>query len=139
MDAKARLVLGAFSIVDDATTIAVYDEGRIELGPRSFVGHHCTLAARQSIVIGAGTHLAELVSVRDHDHAVGAPPSSGAMTVEPVAIGADAWLGAKVTVVRGARIGDGAVVAANAVVRGELPARALCAGVPARVVRMLDA
>ena len=138
LDPGAKLVLGARCEVDDATTIAVYGDGRIELGPGSFVGHHCTLAAREAIEIGAGTYLAELVSVRDHDHKVGAPPSSGEMIVGPVVIGANVWIGAKVTVLRGAQIGDGAVIGANAVVSGELPARAVCAGVPARVVRLLD-
>lgn len=138
LDPGARLDLGAGCEVDDASTIAVYGDGRIELGPGSFVGHHCTLAAREAIEIGAGTYLAELVSVRDHDHRVGPPPSSGDMTVDPVVIGADVWIGAKVTVLRGARIGEGAVIGANAVVSGEMPARSVCAGVPARVVRMLD-
>jgi acetyltransferase-like isoleucine patch superfamily enzyme len=138
LDPRGRLELGAGCEVDDATTIAVYGDGHIELGPGSFVGHHCTLAAREAIEIGAGTYLAELVSVRDHDHAVGSPPSSGEMTVDPVVIGPNVWIGAKATVLRGARIGEGAVIGANAVVRGELPARSVCAGVPARVIRLLD-
>lgn len=138
LDPGARLVLGPGCVIDDATTIAVYADGRIDLGQGSFIGHHCTLAARRSIEIGPGTYLAELVSIRDHDHAVGARPSSGEMTVDPVTIGADVWIGAKTTVLRGSRIGEGTVVGANAVVRGDLPRRAVCAGIPARVVRMLD-
>lgn len=138
LDPRARLVLGAGCEVDDATTIAVYDHGSIELGPGSFVGHHCTIAAHAAIEIGPGTFLAELVSVRDHDHAVGAPPSSGEMTVDPVVIGPNVWIGAKATVLRGARIGEGAVIGANAVVRGDVPAHSVCAGVPARVIRQLD-
>jgi len=138
LDPGARLVLGARCHVDDATTIAVYEHGCIELGPGSFVGHHCTIAARAAVEIGAGTYLAELVSVRDHDHVVGAPPGSGEMTVDPVVIGANVWIGAKATVLRGARIGDGAVIGANAVVRGELPPYSVCAGVPARVIRLID-
>jgi hypothetical protein len=137
IDPQARLLLGAGCSIDDATTIAVYGEGRIELGPGSFLGHHCTLAAGDSIEIGAGTYLAEMVSVRDHDHAVGLPPSSGKMDIAPVWIGPDVWIGSKVTVLRGARIGEGAVIGANAVVRGELPARSVCAGMPARVIRLL--
>jgi len=80
------------------------------------------------IEIGAGTYLAELVSVLDHDHIVGAPRLYGGMTIDPVVISSSAWIGAKATVRRGARIGDGAVVGANGVVRGELPARPVSAG-----------
>ena len=51
-----------------------------------------------------------------------------------VHVGADAWLGARVTVLPGVRIGDGAVVAAGAVVTRDLPAGCIAAGVPAKVV-----
>jgi acetyltransferase-like isoleucine patch superfamily enzyme len=138
VDPQATLILGRACEIDDATTIAVYGTGRIELGAGSFVGHHCTLAAHDSIEIGSGTYLAELVSIRDHDHLPDAPPSSGELKVAPVTIGADVWIGAKATVIRGTRIGDGTVVGANAVARGELPAHTVCAGVPARVIRTLD-
>ena len=138
LDPYARLEIGAGSSVDDAATIAVYGAGRVSLGAGSFLGHHCTIAAGDAITIGAGAYIAEFVSIRDHDHTVGCPPSSGEMTVEPVVIGADVWIGSKVTVLRGALIGEGAVVGANAVVRGALPARSVCVGIPARVVRMLD-
>jgi acetyltransferase-like isoleucine patch superfamily enzyme len=137
LDAEAVLILGAGCEIDDGTTIAVYDRGRLEMGPASFAGHGCTLAARSLVQIGAGTFLAELVSVRDHDHVVGMPPSSGAMSVDPIIVGRDVWIGAKTTVLRGARIGDGCVVGANAVVHGDLPGRSVCVGIPARVVRTI--
>lgn len=134
LDPGARLVLGAWCGVDDGTTLAVYGQGRLELGEGSFVGHHATLAARELVVIGDGAFLAELVSIRDHDHAVGRPPSAGEVSVSPVRVGRDVWLAAKVTVVRGADIGDGAVVGAHAVVRGVIPAGAVAVGIPARVL-----
>jgi acetyltransferase-like isoleucine patch superfamily enzyme len=134
----ATLVLGDGCTIDDGTTVAVYGSGRVVLGAGSFVGHHCTIAAHESVEVGAGAFLAELVSVRDHDHVVGAPPSSGRVDVAPVSIGADAWLGAKVTVVRGSSIGAGTVVGANAVVRGDVPAHTVAGGIPARVLRSLE-
>jgi acetyltransferase-like isoleucine patch superfamily enzyme len=139
IDPHARIVLGAGCEIDDGTTLAAYDEARIVLGAGSFVGHRSTLAARRSIEIGARTFLAELVSIRDHDHRVGLPPSAGAMDVEAVVVGDDVWIGSKATVLRGARIGDGAVIGANAVARGEIPPRSVSVGVPARVVRSLTA
>lgn len=135
IDPTATLQLGDGCEIDTGTTVAVYGNGTLHLGERAFVGHHGTLAAHRSVTIGAGTFLAELVSIRDHDHALGEPPSSGNVEVAPVVIGRDVWLGAKTTVLRGAEIGDGAVVAAHAVVRGTIPAGALAAGIPARVVR----
>jgi acetyltransferase-like isoleucine patch superfamily enzyme len=130
-----RLVLADGCTVDNGSTLAVYPNGSLAFGRGCFVGHHATLAARDSIEFGPGTFLAELVSVRDHDHKVGLPPSSGEVDVAPVTIGTDVWLGAKVTVLRGARVGDRTVVGANAVVRGDLPSDVVAVGIPARIVR----
>lgn len=134
LDPGATLELGERCDVDDGTTLAVYGRGRLEVRPRSFVGHHATIAAHELVVIGEGAFLAEMVSVRDHDHVPGRPPSSGEVSVNPVNIGEDVWIGAKVTVLRGAEIGDRAVVGAHAVVRGVVPAGAVAVGVPARVI-----
>lgn len=53
----------------------------------------------------------------------------------PVDIGNDVWIGARAVILDGARIGDGAIVAAGAVVSGEVPPYAIVSGVPASVVR----
>ncbi len=131
----AQLVLGAGVEIDDGTTLAVYRGGRLELEAGCFVGHHCTIAARELIIIGPDTFLAELVSIRDHDHDPGAPPRSGITRSAAVRIGRDVWLAAKVTVTRGVEIGDRTVIGANAVVTTNLPADVVAGGIPARVLR----
>lgn len=52
-----------------------------------------------------------------------------------VVIGNDAWIGANVQIIGGCTIGDGAIVAAGAVVTKDVPPYAIVGGVPARVIR----
>ncbi|WP_238596563.1 acyltransferase [Abditibacterium utsteinense] len=114
-------------------------EGRLEVGERTIFGHHCTLAARDSIIIGADCLLAEMVSIRDHDHRfdnLEIPIREQGIVSAPVVIGKNVWLGAKVTVLKGVTIGDNAVVGANAVVTKNLPKNAIAVGIPAKVIRL---
>jgi acetyltransferase-like isoleucine patch superfamily enzyme len=60
----------------------------------------------------------------------GHPASKG-----PIVIGSDVWLGRNSLVLSGVAIGDGAVVAAGAVVASDVPAYAIAGGVPAKVLR----
>jgi serine acetyltransferase len=55
--------------------------------------------------------------------------------LRPVEIGSGSWLGAGVVILPGARLGRNVVVAAGAVVRGEVPDHAVVAGAPARIIR----
>lgn len=54
---------------------------------------------------------------------------------EPVRIGNDVWIGASAVVMAGVTVGDGAVIAANAVVTKDVPAYAIVGGVPAKIIR----
>ncbi|SCH02904.1 Streptogramin A acetyltransferase [uncultured Clostridium sp.] len=50
-------------------------------------------------------------------------------------VGNDVWIGCNVVVLPGVTIGDGAVVAAGSIVSKDIPAYAIVAGVPARVIK----
>jgi acetyltransferase-like isoleucine patch superfamily enzyme len=54
----------------------------------------------------------------------------------PVTIGNDVWIGQRAIILRGITIGDGAVIAAGAVVTKDVPAYAIVGGVPAKLLRM---
>jgi acetyltransferase-like isoleucine patch superfamily enzyme len=55
-------------------------------------------------------------------------------TSEPINIGNDVWIGANSTILKGVNIGDGAVIAAGAVVTKDVGAYTIVAGVPARKI-----
>jgi acetyltransferase-like isoleucine patch superfamily enzyme len=133
----ATVVFGSRCVLDRDMTVECF--GSLEVGSGTIFGHHCTLAARESLVIGHDCLLAEMVSVRDHDHRydldLDIPVRDQGFDCRPVRIGSNVWLGCKVTVVKGVTIGDNAVVGANSVVTRDIPANAVAVGAPARVIR----
>ncbi|HVF09409.1 MAG TPA: acyltransferase [Abditibacteriaceae bacterium] len=132
---EARLQIGDKCVLDRAMTIECH--GALSVGSRTIFGHHCTLGVRDSLVIGEDCLLAEMVSVRDHDHRIDlldVPIREQGAVSRPVSIGRNVWLGAKVTVVKGVSIGDNAVIGANAVVTKDIPANAIAVGIPAKVI-----
>jgi 2,3,4,5-tetrahydropyridine-2-carboxylate N-succinyltransferase/tetrahydrodipicolinate N-acetyltransferase len=85
------------------------------LGGRAIVGRNCH--------IGAGSVLAGVVE----------PPCA-----TPVIIEDDVMVGANAVVLEGVRVGKGAVVAAGAIVIGDVPENAVVAGIPAKIIKMKD-
>ncbi|MEO7556161.1 MAG: acyltransferase, partial [Acidimicrobiales bacterium] len=109
--------------------------GRLSIG-RGIVGRGTVIVAVDSIDVGSDCWIAEMVVIRDHDH-VRRPDGMidpDGLETDPIVIGSRVWLGAKCTVLKGVTIGDGATVAAGAVVTRDVRAGATVAGVPARPI-----
>ena len=131
-----HLEFGPQCVLDRDLTIECL--GTLTVGARTIFGHHCTLAARELVQIGDDCLIAEMVSIRDHDHCfdrLDIPIREQGASIAPVQIGRNVWLGAKVTVLKGVTIGDNAIVGANAVVTKDIPENAIAVGIPARVIR----
>ena len=58
--------------------------------------------------------------------------------MEKVIIGSDVWLAANVTVLKGSKISDGAVIGAKSLVKGEIPENAIAVGIPAKVIKQRE-
>ena len=132
-----RLILGRWVHIGDGTSLRCH-EGTLQIGDKVVFGRNNVVNAYLDVSIGATTIVADMVYVTDFDHVFAdadTPIKDQGIVKSPVRIGADVWLGTKVSVVRGTRIGDGSVVAANAVVTRDLPPYSIAAGVPARVIR----
>jgi acetyltransferase-like isoleucine patch superfamily enzyme len=113
---------------------------RLEIGADCFVNQDCIFDATARIVVGDNVNLGHGVLITTSSHAIGGHERRGGLLQpEPVRIGAGAWLASRVIVLPGVEIGDGAIVAAGAVVTRSVPPHTLVAGVPARAIRRLDA
>ncbi len=117
----------------------VVDAGRLTIGHGTNVnGIGTKILCAQEITIGADCTFSWDCQVLDNDfHALtrdGVEQPSAA----PVRIGDRVWLGTRAIVLKGVTIGDGAVVAAGAVVSSDVPAGAIVGGVPAKVIGHAD-
>ncbi|MDW3219313.1 MAG: acyltransferase [Acidimicrobiales bacterium] len=114
----------------------------IDIGDNVRMSGMCVISGAARIRIEEGALLARNVYVADHGHAFTADDiaihEQGISSVEPVRVGAGAWLGQNVVLLPGADIGRGSIIGANSVVRGTVPDRSVAVGAPARVVRSLD-
>lgn len=125
--------------VDESVTVFApfYSEfgKNLTLGKGVFINLGCRFQDTGGITIGDGTLIGHGATVTTLNHATD-PARRADMTPAPVVIGRHVWFGAAVTVVPGVTIGDGAIVGAGAVVTRDVPAHAIVAGVPAKLIRM---
>jgi acetyltransferase-like isoleucine patch superfamily enzyme len=104
----------------------------IRIGNGTYLNRNVEIVAARSVTIGRDCKIARDVIVMDTDQ----HPLPGAeLVVRPVTIGDRVWIGARALVLKGVRVGDDAVIAAGSVVTRDVPARAVVAGVPAKLVR----
>lgn len=112
------------------------EDASVKVGKRTTIGFYTTIFATSSIVVGDDCMIAPFCYIVDSDHGIklGQPMNRQDNTSSPITIANDVWVGAHAVILSGARIGDGAVIAAGAVVRGEVPENAIFGGVPARKI-----
>lgn len=113
-------------------------EGVLSVGADTIVSWGTVVHCREAVTLGERVLVGEYGTFADSSHFFTAPAETAWHNVRsaPVDVGNGCWLGAKVTVVRGARVGAHCIVGANTIVTGDVPAGSLASGVPA-VVRPL--
>lgn len=132
-----RLEIGRWVHIGDGNSIRCH-EGSLRIGDKVVMGKDNTINCYLDVEIGASTLIADWVYITDFDHVtadVHLPIKDQGIVKAPVRIGPDCWVGVKVSVLRGTRVGRGCVLGAHAVVRGDIPDYAIAVGAPARVVR----
>ncbi|WP_210528783.1 acyltransferase [Rubellimicrobium arenae] len=114
---------------------------RISLGDQVQLGEYTALWAGKSsswIRVGERTTFGPgcFVTAADYGLAAGARIIDQEMIERDVIIGPDCWIGTKSVITAGVTLGAGCVIGAGSVVTKDIPAGAIAAGVPARVIRM---
>ena len=118
---------------------AIVSGGRLTIGNAVSIARNCTIVCHDSISIGDGCAIAANVAIFDHDHKFGVDGIRPGYNTSPIVIERNVWLGAGVIVLRGAHIGEGSVIGAGCVVKGDVPAHSLVAsGRELSVVPIVD-
>lgn len=120
-----------------------------KLDPELTIGKNCGFGAfnhitcTNKIAIGDWCLTGKWVTITDNSHGMTdqeslkvAPVKRPIYSKGPVIIGNNVWIGDKATILAGVTIGDGAVIAANAVVTKDVPAYCVAAGNPARIISL---
>jgi len=107
-----------------------------KLGKNVFINFDCVFLDLGGITIDDGVLIAPKVSLLSEGHLID-PENRHALTVAPIHIERNAWIGANATIMQGVTIGENAVVAAGAVVTQDVPANTVAGGIPARVLRTI--
>ncbi len=146
---EAQIHIGEETLIGCWITLATgYGPGQPTVPPRALViGDRCVMGLRsgvvahESIEIEDDVWFGQDVFVTDANHGfldLDVPIGHQLGPHEPVRIGAGSWVGHGAVILPGTTIGRHVVVAAGSVVKGDVPDNAVVAGVPARVLRMVQ-
>lgn len=110
------------------------------------IGDNCsftgvTIGAKSSIILGKSVLVGANSTITDFDWHTMDPvdrDNRNNIATAPVIIEDCAWIGANVIVLKGVRIGKNSVIGSGSIVTRDMPADAVCAGNPCRVIRILN-
>jgi virginiamycin A acetyltransferase len=135
----SRIVVGEGAVIDAFVKIKpAGGDGDVVIGPGAVINSGCVLYSGHGIRIGANVLIAANCTFAATNHAFADPDrpireQGFGASRGGIVIGDDVWIGANVVLLDGAHVGDGSVVGAASLVRGELPPFCIAYGVPARV------
>lgn len=132
MDDYTKLTVNGNFMVNEESYIWITHSGHLIL-EGGFMNEKATITCGSEIHIGKNVHIAREASIRDYDgHYIESPSYR---TAKPVYIGDNVWIGYRALIMKGVTIGEGSIIAANAVVTKDVPPHCIVAGNPARIIR----
>lgn len=128
---NGKILIGNKVLLHRFVKLSAYG-GTIEIGDNSYIGDRTEIHSGASVKIGNGVNIAWDCNILDRDyHAFEAETEQK----KPVEICDRVWIGVGSTILKGVKIGEGAVVAAGSVVTRDVPPACLVGGNPAKVIR----
>lgn len=131
--------IGAYSKLLATSHLATFGKG-LTMGNNSAVGDFTHFGATGGIEIGNDVIMGSYISFHAENHNFSDTSKlirEQGVSSKGIKIGNNVWVGAKVTFLDGAKVGDNSVVAAGAVVNAEFPNNVIIGGVPAKILKQI--
>jgi acetyltransferase-like isoleucine patch superfamily enzyme len=128
------IAIGERCMVQDGALLNA-SEGFVHVGDRTWIGPFCVIYGNGGVRIGRNVMIAAHTCITSVGHRHGdlrVPMMDQGIDTAPVTVGDDVWIGMNCTILPGVTIGNGAIVAAGAVVRRDVAPYSIVGGVPAR-------
>jgi acetyltransferase-like isoleucine patch superfamily enzyme len=126
------------SVIDESTTVFTplyINYGKnTTIGKNVFINFDCVFLDLGGIIIEDDVLIAPKVSLLTEGHPIEAEKRQS-LTVAPIHIKKNAWIGANATILPGVTIGENAVVAAGSVVSKDVPDNTVVGGIPAKIIK----
>lgn len=117
-----------------------FNRGDFRTGRRCFINYGCYLDLKGPIELGDNVVVGHHVKFVTSEHALGSSTKrAGPVSGKKILVGPGVWIGAGSCLLPGVEIGSGAVVAAYSLVNRSVPPNVMVGGVPARVLKTLEA
>ena len=124
------------------------DEKTLIFGNNIQLNDYVHIVAMNKVTIGDNVLMASHIFISDNSHGSykgdindsdpTVPPIRRDYPTNPISIGANTWIGERVMIMPGTTIGEGCVVGAHSIVRGEIPAYTIAVGNPAKVIKRFN-
>lgn len=132
----AEVHVGNNVLLERKVRFSVADNARIFIGDDTYVSDYTHLLAVKEIRIGKGCSISWNVLFMDtSSHPLGVSGEVPTTRIGPIIVQDHVWIGCRAVILKGVTIGEGAIIANNAIVTKDVPPRTMVAGNPARVIR----
>lgn len=138
-----NIIVGDYTYYDDFEDVQNFEKNVKYhfdfIGDKLIIGKFCMIASDATFIMNGGNHLTDAIST--YPFAIFGEDWANAMdgknypSKKDTIIGNDVWIGHRATIMPGVTVGNGAIIATNAVVTKDVPPYAMVGGNPAKVIK----
>jgi acetyltransferase-like isoleucine patch superfamily enzyme len=128
--------IGDNVLIERKVRFSIGEKARVYIGDDSYVGDGTHILALEEVAIGRGCAISwDVLFMDSSSHPFASQGEELRTLIGPIIVEDHVWIGCRAVILKGVTIGEGAVVANNAVVTRDVPPRTLVGGNPARVIK----